>query len=134
MLMAEHPAKTTPEENNPSLIQNPTALAPEDITSPNTDVVDQGLVIPQALSPNGDGFDDLFEIQNISKYPNNELIIANKKGEAVFKAHGYDNQTVIFTGKSSTGAELENGMYYYLLTFYNNGQVNTLKGYFKLKK
>jgi len=134
MLMAENPATDTPAEKNISSMNVPTVLVPEDITSPNSEVVNQGIVISQAFSPNGDGFDDLFEIQNISKYPNNELVIANRSGEAVFKAHGYDNQTVVFTGKSSTGAELENGMYYYLLTFYDNGQVNTLKGYFKLRR
>ncbi len=121
MLMTEIPAVT------------PTTFVPESVTSPTVDAADQ-IVVPKAFSPNGDGLDDLFEIQNISKYPNNELIIANRKGEAVFKAHGYNNQTVLFTGKASSGAELEDGIYYYLLTFYDNGKLNTFKGYFKLRK
>lgn len=90
--------------------------------------------VPEVFSPNGDGIDDSFDIQNITNYPNNELVIADRKGEAVFKAHGYDNQTVIFTGKSSTGDELVEGLYYYYLTYYDNGKLNKRVGYFKLKR
>ena len=97
--------------------------------------VDQRVVVPQALSLNGDGFNDEFIIQNIENYPENEVLIADRRGEVVFKAQRYNNSTVVFTGKSSiSGAALPEGIYYYTVMFYDQGKSNKYVGYFKLRK
>ena len=97
--------------------------------------VDQRVLVPQALSPNGDGFNDDFIIQNIENYPENEVVITDRRGEVVFKAHNYNNNAVVFTGKSSiSGAELPEGVYYYNVMFYHRGESNRYVGYFKLRK
>ena len=95
---------------------------------------DQRMLASKALSPNGDGLNDTFIIQHIENYPNNEVVIANKNGEAVFKAQGYNNDRIVFAGVSTNGAELLDGIYYYTIVFYDQGKMNRLVGYFKLRR
>ncbi len=116
---------------------NDAMLAKIEPTSPisEPDFVDQRVLVPQALSPNSDDFNDEFIIQNIEKYPDNEVVITDRRGEVVFKAQKYNNNAVVFTGKSSiSGAELPEGVYYYNVMLYDRGESNRYVGYFKLRK
>lgn len=47
--------------------------------------------IPNLVSPNNDGINDRFEIRNIEKYPDNELVIFDRRGKVVFRAVSYAN-------------------------------------------
>ena len=85
-----------------------------------------------AYSPNGDGVGDSFYTNNIAKNPNNELMVINSDGEVVFKAYGDGNS--FFDGKSSSGIELAEGIYYYMLSYYEHNKMNLYKGYFKLAR
>lgn len=49
------------------------------------------IAIPNLVSPNNDGINDRFEIRNLEQYPDNELIIFNRKGKVVFRAISYAN-------------------------------------------
>ncbi len=49
------------------------------------------IAIPNLISPNNDGINDRFEIRNLEQYPDNELIIFNRKGKVVFRAISYAN-------------------------------------------
>ena len=40
--------------------------------------------ISEFVSPNGDGINDFFEIQNIENHPNNELLIYTRSGVVIF--------------------------------------------------
>lgn len=53
---------------------------------------DDTLVIHTGFSPNGDGVNDLFTIENIEKYPGNQLSVYNRWGVRVFRARDYTNQ------------------------------------------
>ncbi|TPE40296.1 ice-binding family protein [Pontibacter mangrovi] len=66
---------------------------------------DGNLEFPKAFSPNGDGTNDNWEIKNLEKFPNNEIIIFNRWGSEVFKAKNYQNN---WSGKG-----LEQGTYFY---------------------
>lgn len=125
------------QENNLSLAKTTNTTISDNTASINTgtgELVDQQIIVPEAFSPNGDGVGDLFDIQNVSKYPDNEFIVANRSGEAVFKVHGYNNETVTFAGRSNTGAELVGGLYYYTLVLYDHGKSSKYAGYFELKR
>jgi gliding motility-associated-like protein len=85
---------------------------PNDPCSP----VSCDIIIPQAITPNGDGYNDTFVIQGIENYPNNELIIFNRWGAEVYRATNYQND---WNGKSLSnynvgGEDLPIGTYYYL--------------------
>ena len=49
------------------------------------------LQVGNAFSPNGDGFNDFFEIANIQFYPNNTVLVYNRWGKKVLEQTGYTN-------------------------------------------
>jgi gliding motility-associated-like protein len=93
---------------------------PQDPCSP----VSCNLAIPQAITPNGDGFNDVFVIEGIEYYPNNELVIFNRWGAEVFRVTNYQND---WDGKSANnlnvwGEDLPTGTYYYLFDTKTEGK------------
>ena len=48
--------------------------------------------IKTGFSPNGDGINDVFFIQGLQRFPNNELKVYNRWGNLVFEEKGYANQ------------------------------------------
>ncbi|HAG15481.1 MAG TPA: hypothetical protein DCG69_03020, partial [Bacteroidales bacterium] len=86
------------------------------------------LHIPEAFSPNGDGINEVFYIRGLYYYPNNSIIIYDKKGNKIFESEPYQNDwdgTNLF---SITPAEiLPQATYFYIL---NLGQGRkAIKGY-----
>jgi gliding motility-associated-like protein len=73
---------------------------------------DHQLFIPNVFTPNGDGLNDYFEIRKIGLFPENELIIYNRHGKAVFQEKGYKNQW--------NGENLPEGVYFYRLMINSN--------------
>lgn len=68
--------------------------------------------IPEGFSPNGDGTNDLFRIESIEFYPNNEIKIFNRWGNVVFEAAPYNSE---WNGQSKQGNDLTDGTYFYIL-------------------
>ncbi|MBS1523124.1 MAG: gliding motility-associated C-terminal domain-containing protein [Bacteroidetes bacterium] len=66
-----------------------------------------GLNIPNVFTPNGDGFNDTFTIQDLNKYPENDIVIFNRWGNSVFQEKNYHNEW--------TGNGLSEGTYFYVL-------------------
>lgn len=88
-----------------------------------------------AVSPNGDGKNDMFIIQSIDALPgtqNNKLTIINRWGTVVFEAVNYDNMTNPFKGVSTGGSELPSGTYYYVLEFSGGAPKQT--GFISLRR
>ncbi|MDF2449591.1 MAG: hypothetical protein K0R26_2095 [Bacteroidota bacterium] len=79
-------------------------------------------VITNVFSPNGDGINDYWYIENIQYYPNNEVTVYNIYGNIVFNQKNYANDW----GGTYNGAPLPDGTYYYVLLFTDTGA--TLKG------
>ena len=69
-----------------------------------------------AFSPNNDGVNDTWIIQNITspEYAQNNIEIFNRWGQLIWKADNYDNYDVVWKGKSDSGLELSDGTYYYI--------------------
>ncbi|MGB1017672.1 MAG: gliding motility-associated C-terminal domain-containing protein [Chitinophagales bacterium] len=67
------------------------------------------------ITPNDDGFNDFFVVPNIKLYENFEFVIYNENGNLIFRrsaSSGYNN---LWNGKTTSGAELAQGVYYYRL-------------------
>ncbi len=106
------------------------------------------IVVHNAFSPNGDGINELFIIDNIDNtlcYPTNSIEIYNRWGGLVYETTGYDNVTKVFNGVSSgkntisQATGLPAATYYYILTYTSVGinnkiETNIKNGYIYLSK
>ncbi len=63
------------------------------------------------ITPNDDGINDVFVIENIEHYPNAVLTVFNRWGRQIFKTRAYKNNW----GGMSKGKILSNSTYYYVL-------------------
>lgn len=94
----------------------------------NTD--DQDRCMPfysNTMTPNGDGANDTFYIENIETFPNNHLIIYNRWGHKVYETNGYLND---WNGKWN-GKPLPMGTYYFHITLNDNAN-RTHSGYISI--
>jgi gliding motility-associated-like protein len=80
--------------------------------------------IANALTPNGDGTNQVFYIRNIDLYSDNELFIYNRWGNIVYHAKGYNN-TWEGTYK---GEALPVATYYYVLYLDSKSREQVYKG------
>lgn len=79
--------------------------------------------IPNAFSPNNDGLNDTFVIQNIEKFPGTELNVFNRAGQLIYTNLNYDN--------SWKADNQTDGTYYYKIKFpdgiVQNGAISVLR-------
>ena len=92
--------------------------------------------IPNAISPNGDGVNDLWVIEGIENYPGNFVQLFNRWGEVIFEANGYDNLSIVFEGVGNkgfgNGKDVADGTYYYLVKLNDNQGI--LTGFFVINR
>ncbi|MFI5137337.1 MAG: cadherin-like beta sandwich domain-containing protein [Sphingobacteriales bacterium] len=100
----------------------------------NLNIENDGILVHQGLSPNGDGVNDFLMIDGITAYPENRLTIINRNGTLVYQAQGYDNTSKVFDGHSTkTGAMQVPGTYFYALDYSVNGVIKHQTGFIILK-
>lgn len=75
--------------------------------------------ITSLFTPNGDGINDTWYLENIQEFPDNEVIVYNIYGQEVFRKKGYNND---WKG-TYNGADLSDGTYFYVLRFDNTDTV-----------
>jgi gliding motility-associated-like protein len=95
------------------------------------------VTVYNAVSPNGDGSNDVFLIEGIECYPNNSIEVYNRYGVKVYETSGYDNINRVFKGYSegrstiSSDQLLPTGTYFYILKYeydlYGTNQQNIEK-------
>lgn len=73
------------------------------------------LIIYSGITPNEDGVNDTWIIDNIQKFPENTVQIFNRWGNEVWSGDNYDNTTVIWEGNNHGGEELANSTYFYMI-------------------
>jgi gliding motility-associated-like protein len=100
----------------------------------NSILMDNGPVVKQAVSPNGDGINDVLFIDNIENYPDNNVILTNRGGVEIFTIAGYDNHNKVFDGHSNINRAMQKpGTYFYLLEYKVNGELRRKTGYFIIR-
>ncbi len=95
-------------------------------TSDTMDFVVNTLLIPQIVTPNGDGNNDKFEIVVFSCLSGVKLNVFNRWGNLVYESGDYKND---FEGVNSNGQKLADDTYYYVLEVGKK----TYKGYVVVK-
>jgi gliding motility-associated-like protein len=77
--------------------------------------------IPNAITPNDDGKNDVLVIDNIEKFPKAELTIFNRWGDILFIGRNYSNT---WGGTNQKGESLPEGTYYFILRLnLNDGKI-----------
>ncbi|MCC7301592.1 MAG: gliding motility-associated C-terminal domain-containing protein [Bacteroidia bacterium] len=72
------------------------------------------IIFPNGISPNGDGSNDTWIIDNIHLFPNNWVEVYNRWGELLYHGDGYDNTSVFWDG-TYKGKNVPVGTYYYII-------------------
>lgn len=85
--------------------------------------------IPSGITPNNDGVNDYFEIDNVENLPGNSLVVYNRQGNIVYKASPYENK---WNGKSANGKDLPDGIYYYIFDWGDGNEPQN--GYVLIKR
>ncbi len=106
--------------------QSFTTLIPEDETK-------------YGFSPNGDGINDHWQIENIEYYPQNTVTIYNRWGDMVFTINDYDNQSNVFRGdanqKTKMGAgALPSGTYFFNIQIDGETILRKTQGFLVIKR
>ncbi len=105
-------------------------------TQENIDITVAGDITPyNALSPNGDGLNEMLYLEFIDIIPdtkNNKVMIFNRWGSSVWEIKDYDNNERVFKGFDQNGKELPNGTYFYRVEF-GSGK-KTRNGFITLRR
>ncbi|MCZ4244650.1 gliding motility-associated C-terminal domain-containing protein [Pedobacter punctiformis] len=94
-------ATVTANEYDPNLSNN--------TSTDNKEI--SGLRIPNVFTPNGDGKNDSFYIENLNSFEANEVTVINRWGSTVFQSNGYLNDW--------TAPGLSDGTYFYVVKVRN---------------
>jgi gliding motility-associated-like protein len=79
------------------------------------------LEIPNIITPNGDGFNDVLIIKNLDKYTDNNLLIADRAGKLVYEKNSYQNDW--------DAQNAPDGTYYYVISYKDkNNSKGVIKG------
>ncbi|MEO5996160.1 MAG: gliding motility-associated C-terminal domain-containing protein [Chitinophagaceae bacterium] len=81
----------------------------------------QKVVVPNAFSPNGDGINDVWNIENLQTYNEAMITVFNRNGQVVFKSRGYSKR---WDGRYNN-QPLPFGTYYYTLDLRNGTKVTS---------
>ncbi|WP_394970229.1 gliding motility-associated C-terminal domain-containing protein [uncultured Croceitalea sp.] len=96
-------------------------------------------IVSDYIVPGSQG-DGIFRIRNIEQFPDNTVRIYNRWGVLVYETNGYDNSGNAFIGISNGRAtvsvddELPVGVYFYIVSYNDNGTVKTLDGYIYINR
>lgn len=100
-------ATATDFNGNTSAFSEPELM---ELIEPPQDSLD----IPNAFTPNDDGANDRWQIQNLAElFPNNELQIFNRWGNQVYAARPFPAEG--WDGRNEQGSVLDMGTYFYLI-------------------
>lgn len=90
-------------------------------------ILQDDVVIYNLVTPDGDGKNDYFLVDNINRYPNNKVEIYNRWGVKVYDTKNYDStgdgSMNVFTGYSeghvtvNDKEKLPTGTYFYIVTY-----------------
>ncbi len=88
------------------------------------------LLIPNGLTPNGDGLNDLLRIETGPECPEVGIKVYNRWGQLVFSNGEYNNE---WGGTSMSGEELPDGTYY-MVVGYNDDNAKLIHSFLDIRR
>lgn len=88
------------------------------------------ITVYNGFTPDGDGLNDNWVIDNIENYPNNTVTIFNRWGNQIWNTKDYNNSSNVWDGKTKGGAALTSGTYFYVIELDNGNGIK--KGWVEL--
>ena len=76
--------------------------------NPNLEIV----IIPNLMTPNGDGYNDIWKIKNIEAYEESEVTIFDAYGKVIYQSTPYYND---WNATTSNGDIIPDGTYFYVV-------------------
>lgn len=137
------PAKDLSNANvsNPTFIANKTIVYTLTVSDASdkckskdsvTVFVERPIMIPNAITINGDGKNDTWEIKNIESFPNAEFLVYNRWGTLVWKSTGYLKN---WDGTNYRNGELlPDGTYFYIINLNSHIYNEPYSGYVQVMK
>ena len=99
-----------------------------DTTYVQVEVTSDEMEIFTGFSPNNDGVNDFFTINNIENFPQNSLEVFNRWGNRVYRQENYQNDW----GGTFDNLILPDGVYFYLLKINNGDAQDIHSGYLEI--
>jgi gliding motility-associated-like protein len=91
------------------------------------------IVVPQLVTPNNDGKNDVWIIQNIQQYPEIKVWVYNRWGNLVYEAQPYLNDwNGYYTEGANVSGPLPASTYFYLIDTMKKSQ-DPIKGYLEIQ-
>jgi gliding motility-associated-like protein len=82
------------------------------------------LNISQLVTPDNDGVNDTWYIGNIEKFKNNTVTVVDRWGSVVYSGKEYNNENIVWRGRSLNGTLVPAGTYFYTITVqFGSGQM-----------
>ena len=75
---------------------------------PNLDII----TIPNLLTPNGDGYNDIWKIKNMETYEQSDVTIFDSYGQLIYKSSPYLND---WGATNGNGDKIPDGTYFYIV-------------------
>jgi gliding motility-associated-like protein len=104
--------------------------AKDNVTVTVVDDIDELITIYNGVSPNGDGANDVWLIDGIELFPDNEAMIFNRWGDEIKKFKAYNNITVAWDATNKQDKPVPDGTYYYVLKIED---IKTYTGWIQVK-
>ncbi|WP_317897305.1 LamG-like jellyroll fold domain-containing protein [Aurantibacillus circumpalustris] len=83
------------------------------------------------FSPNGDGINDIWQIDNITQFPLNKVTVFNRWGQEVYEVTGYDNAEKSWPAAGEE-SKLSSNTYFYLIDLGDGSKL--IKGWVEVTK
>jgi len=92
--------------------------------------MEDGVKIPNVITPNGDGVNDTWSIEHIEDFPNSLVVIYNRWGNIVWKA---SNNGLQWDGTNYRNGELlPDGTYFYVIDLQSTFYPDPYTGYVQI--
>jgi gliding motility-associated-like protein len=95
------------------------------------------ILVYEGISPNGDNWNEHWEIEDIDMFPRNKVSIYNRWGNLVYEENGYNNVDKVWKGLANRGQrvgsdDLPDGTYFYIINLGDGSAL--LKGYIVINR